>query len=117
MGNVPASPADTPYLVRFRGVCVRSCSPGNSQGRQSASAIWQDLLLGYGRRWGHRADFVIRTASLLPRYGCGVQLLFGFRGVPCSLLEGHVQRCATQGSGLAGGGGNGVVEPAAVPHG
>jgi hypothetical protein len=64
----------------IRWVCVRSGSPGNSQGRQSASAIWQDLLLGYGRRYGHRADFVSRTASLLPHHGCGVQLLFGVRG-------------------------------------
>jgi uncharacterized membrane protein len=40
-----------------------------------------------------------------------------FAAVSCSLLEGHVQRCATQGSGLDGCGGNGVVEPAAFPHG
>src|SRR5580698_6431050 len=32
-----------------------------------------------------------------PRHGCGVQLLFGVRSISCSLLEGHVQRCATQG--------------------
>src|ERR1700722_10354381 len=117
MGNIPASPADTPYCVWCRGVCVRSCCSDNGQGRQSASAIWQNLLLGDGWRCGHRADIVIRPAGLLPRYGCGVQLLFRVCGVSGSLLEGDVQRRAAQGSGLGGCGGNGVVEPAAVPHG
>src|SRR6202453_1499617 len=117
MDNAPASPADSPYFMWCCGVYMRSCRVGNNQGRQSASAIWQDLLLGYGRRCGPRADFVIRTARLLPCNGCGVQLLFGVRGLSCSLLEGHVQRCTTQGSGLGGCGGDFVVEPAGVSFG
>jgi len=61
-----------------RSVCVRSCSLGNGKRRQSASALWQDLFLGYGSRCGYGSDFVIRTAGLLPRHGCGFSFSSAF---------------------------------------
>src|ERR1700728_4417170 len=117
MGNASATLVGAAYFMRRRGVRMCSYSLGDSQGRQSASAMGQSLLLGYGRRRIHGADFVICATGLLPRYGCGLQFLLGLRGVSHSLLEGHVQRCAAKGSGLAGRSSDGAVEFAAVPLG
>src|ERR1700721_2281800 len=74
MGNVPASPADTPYFLRGRWVWVRSCGPGTSQGGQGAPAICKICFWAVG---GGAVTALIFLFAL-PVYFLGMVAVFSF---------------------------------------
>src|SRR5580698_10028138 len=96
---------------------MRSGGTGNRQGRQDASTMGQDLLLGNGGSRGDGVDSVIRVAGFLPCDGCGVQFLFGVRSLSPAVLERHVPGWAAEGSGLGGCGDHNTLELPVVPDG
>ena len=117
MGNVPAGSADAAYRLRRGGLRVRSGGAVERQGRQDASEMGQDLLLGDDRSCGNGVDAFVHAADLLSRDGRDLQFLCILRSVSRSFPERDVQGRAPRGVGLGGRDHHGAVELPAFPAG
>ena len=111
------SPADTPYFVWCGWVCVRSGSPGNSQGRAKCNRRFGKIY--FWAMAGVAVTALILSVAL-PVYFLAMVAVFSFYSAFAAYrvlyLKGMYKGARPKAVDWMGGG-NGVVEPAAFPHG